>query len=69
TRTSIDGKNFISRNIMDYTWSYSNEFTQDQRQRIRHVLNYSPLMPGPKFDRSTSRANGQWTVPPSRTIE
>ena len=36
---------FISYNIMDYAISYSNQFTQNQRERIRHVLSYSPLIP------------------------
>ena len=33
---------------MDYSVSYSDRFTDDQRDRIRHVLTYSPLIPGPK---------------------
>lgn len=42
------GQQFISNNIMDYAYSYTNRFTDDQRDRIRHVLTYSPLIPGPK---------------------
>ncbi|MEG3047611.1 MAG: zinc-dependent metalloproteinase lipoprotein [Mucinivorans sp.] len=68
-RTAIDGKKFVSRNIMDYYWTWSNEFTPDQRIRVRHVLNYSPLMPGPKLSRSLSRADGPWTEPPIRAIQ
>lgn len=49
-RTSCDGTTFISRNIMDYDVSYSDTFTPDQRARVRHVLMYSPLIPGPKFN-------------------
>lgn len=47
-RTACDGSRFTSYNIMDYSISYSNQFTQNQRERIRHVLSYSPLIPGPK---------------------
>lgn len=47
-RENCNGAKFISYNIMDYSVSYSNRFTADQRTRIRHVLNYSPLIPGPK---------------------
>ncbi|MEG2527512.1 MAG: zinc-dependent metalloproteinase lipoprotein, partial [Mucinivorans sp.] len=68
-RTAIDGKKFVSRNIMDYYWTWSNEFTPDQRTRVRHVLNYSPLMPGPKLSRSLSRADGPLTEPPIRAIQ
>lgn len=57
-RTSCDGSTFVSRNIMDYYISYSDSFTHDQRARVRHVLMYSPLIPGPKLtvDDSKSRA-------------
>lgn len=33
---------------MDYEICYSDRFTNDQRKRIRYVLSYSPLTPGPK---------------------
>ena len=39
---------FVSHNIMDYVYSYLDRFTADQRKRVRHVLTYSPLIPGPK---------------------
>lgn len=39
---------FMSYNIMDYEITYADRFTADQRKRIRNVLTYSPLMPGPK---------------------
>lgn len=42
---------FTSTNIMDYSVSYSDRFTNDQRSRIRHVLTYSPLIPGPNKDK------------------
>lgn len=47
-RTSLNGTEFISRNIMDYGCSYSDQFTPDQKSRVRHVLRYSPMIPGPK---------------------
>ena len=50
------GKTFISTNIMDYAVSYSFQFTSDQRDRIRHVLTYSPLIPGPKIGQTKTRA-------------
>lgn len=68
-RTSITGKEFSSRNIMDYTWTWGNEFTPDQRERMRHVLNYSPLIPGPKYDQPSTRAIMDAPIPPARTIQ
>lgn len=47
-RQSIDGITFTSHNIMDYYYSYLDQFTADQFLRIRHVLEHSPLIPGPK---------------------
>lgn len=48
TRTNCRQETFTSRNIMDYEFSYFNRFTPDQFTRIRHVLENSPLIPGPK---------------------
>ena len=53
-RTNCSNKEFISHNIMDYAISYSDQFTQDQRNRVRHVLMYSPLIPGPKKTETTT---------------
>lgn len=47
---------FTSRNIMDYAYSYLDEFTAQQKARVRHVLTYSPLIPGPKKGHSGTRA-------------
>ena len=44
-RTGSDGKTFNSNNIMDYAISLGHTFTQDQTKRMRHVLNYSLLIP------------------------
>jgi len=43
------GRTYIADNIMDYAYCYSNTLTPQQRSRIRHVLNYCPLVPGPKL--------------------
>lgn len=48
TRHNCSGVEFVSRNIMDYAYCFSDVLTSDQRKRIRHVLSYSPLIPGPK---------------------
>lgn len=47
-RESCDSGEFVSHNVMDYSISHSDQFTPDQRTRIRNVLSYSPLIPGPK---------------------
>ncbi len=63
-RTNCDGEEFTSENIMDYAVSYSDRFTEEQRARTRHVLNYSPLIPGPKNATSTrSTATGKIDLP------
>lgn len=69
-RTGCDGIEFISYNIMDYAISYSNQFTQNQRERIRHVLSYSPLIPGPKKGDINTRALNERPLDlPIRTIK
>ncbi|MCD8293357.1 MAG: zinc-dependent metalloproteinase lipoprotein [Prevotellaceae bacterium] len=63
-RTNCDGGEFTSTNLMDYAVSYSNRFTEEQRARTRHVLNYSPLIPGPKNVSATrSTAEGKVDLP------
>lgn len=47
-RTGDKGEVFVSRNMMDYEYTYQDEFTPDQYKRVRHVLENSPLIPGPK---------------------
>lgn len=56
---------FTSHNIMDYAYSYSDQFSHDQRNRIRHVLTYSPLIPGPKKGQTQTRtaAEGPLDLP------
>ena len=42
---------------MDYSYCYLDEFTPQQRDRVRFVLQYSPLIPGPKnYSRVASRS-------------
>ena len=48
SRNSCDGKIFESDNIMDYSLTMGFQITADQKKRIRNVLYYSPLIPGPK---------------------
>lgn len=64
-RTDCSDNAFTSDNIMDYAVSYSDRFTDDQRSRIRHVLTYSPLIPGPKNIPADTRAasNGVLNLP------
>ena len=43
-------------NLMDYSICYSMRFTPEQAYRMRQVLYYSPLIPGPKKKRPTTKA-------------
>ena len=53
---------------MDYDYSYLELFTPDQFLRVRHVLENSPLLPGPKNILVTKVACEE-TIPPIRTME
>ena len=44
-REGCSGEQFRSVNAMDYNYGAQNQFTADQRARVRHVLRYSPLLP------------------------
>ncbi|MEG1950368.1 MAG: zinc-dependent metalloproteinase lipoprotein [Odoribacter sp.] len=68
-RTSPEGYGFISYNIMDYDYSYLNQFTPDQRKRVRYVLENSPLIPGPKTTGSRTRSDMSMEKPKARAIE
>lgn len=48
SRKSCEGQTFESDNIMDYSLTLGFQITADQKKRIRNVLYYSPLIPGPK---------------------
>lgn len=54
-RNSCDGKTFESDNIMDYSLTMGFQITADQKKRIRNVLYYSPLIPGPKKNNINTR--------------
>jgi len=63
-------KVFTSLNIMDYYYSYKQEFTPQQRARIRHVLNYCSLIPGPKIGLASTRTTYDGVLDlPIRTME
>lgn len=55
-RTNTKGKEWQADNLMDYSICYSMRFTPDQAYRMRQVLYYSPLIPGPKKARTSTRA-------------
>lgn len=68
-RTGSTGETFTAHNLMDYYYCWMDEFTPDQRKRVRHVLNYSPLIPGPKDDQLRTRSATGLKLPPARTIK
>lgn len=68
-RTSPDREIFTSYNILDYDYSYLDRFTLDQRKRVRHVLENSPLIPGPKTTDSRTRSITNTEIPEARMIE
>lgn len=68
-RTDPGGKTFTSYNRMDYDYSYLNRFTSDQKIRIRHVLENSPLVPGPKRSSGVAKGAVDMSVPDARIIE
>lgn len=55
SRSSCDGKTFESDNIMDYSLTMGFQITADKKKRIRNVLYYSPLIPGPKKNNINTR--------------
>lgn len=67
-RTGCDGIPFISHNIMDYDFSHLNQFTLDQYKRVRHVLENSPLIPGPK-NIIVTKSLGKDTKPEIRIVK
>lgn len=67
-RTNCDNLTFTSENFMDYNYTYGFRFTPEQLQRVRHVLYYSPMIPGPKKNgvnrSSASRAEEEMVETP-----
>lgn len=55
TRYSCDGVKYLSDNLMDYDYSYYDAFSPEQKARMRWVLYYSPLIPGPKKNHANER--------------
>lgn len=56
-RHSCDGTTFDSYNIMDYSIGLSFLFSPEQKARMRHVLYYSPLIPGPKINHTNTNVS------------
>ena len=54
-RMDCNGGEFWSANIMDYSVGLGYKLSADQKRRIRHVLNHSPLIPGPKVGTGATR--------------
>lgn len=46
-----------SEDIMDYSYTLGYKITPEQKERVRNVLYYSPLIPGPKKVNSTRAAS------------
>lgn len=65
-RYACDATVFYSANIMDYAFSLGYKISPDQKDRIRHVLYYSPLIPGPKLNGANTRSGV--TIEPSNKI-
>ena len=53
-RSNSSNQEWQADNLMDYSICYSMRFTPEQANRMRQVLYYSPLMPGPKKKRPTT---------------
>ena len=57
-RTPCEGDNYLSANIMDYSYTLGYKISAQQKARIRNVMYYSPLIPGPKKNGANTRAAG-----------
>lgn len=69
SRTNCENIRFFSANIMDYEWSYSDRFTNQQMARMRHVLYYSPTVPGTKLiEFDTTRSNSFTDIRPHFSV-
>lgn len=60
-RTSCSGVTYTAKNFMDYSWCLNTEFSAQQLARMRHILYYSPLIPGPKKPQATTRSEEGWS--------
>lgn len=57
-RHACDGTDFYSANTMDYAYTLGYKISDNQKERMRHVLYYSPLIPGPKRNKVNVRTRG-----------
>ncbi len=55
-RSNSSGDNWKAINVMDYSVTLGYQFSSQQRHRMREVLYYSPLMPGPKKKRTSTKS-------------
>lgn len=69
TRTDcLTLEEYQAHNIMDYAYCFCDELTAQQRARTRYVLQYAPLVPGPKLVLYNTTgviskgANGEFTI-------
>lgn len=67
TRYSCDSLEYTATNIMDYNWTLGYEISKDQKERMRQVLYYSPLIPGPKKDHSSRATRAAKGILPLKT--
>ena len=56
-RSNTSGKKWTADNLMDYNVCFNMRFTPNQANRMRQVLYYSPLIPGPKYSRTGTKAS------------
>lgn len=52
-RTPCNAEPYVSANLMDYAITLAYKFSKNQSERMRQVLYYGLLMPGPRKDKST----------------
>lgn len=45
-----DGEEYYADNILDYMYTIGDKLTPNQQVRTRRVLNYCPMVPGPKLE-------------------
>lgn len=55
-RSPCSGEPYISANIMDYAVTLAYKISRNQKERMRQVLYYGLLMPGPRKDKTTRAA-------------
>ena len=61
-----DGSDYRADNILDYMYTIGNIFTEQQKARVQKVLNYCPMVPGPKleiYNTAKTRATDYFIMP------